>query len=157
MPVEYIATFFCISNDRYPPHDYSLILQAHEAIIEGYEDVWIAGTTTVLGGMIAKSMAYSEDNEYALVLTSVGDCKAYHWYELSLYPKPPLPPLTQRSSQSGRVTDVTFGNRRNVRDARDPGGRLGPYVNNVHADITHDRNKTAYSHSTHALTTLVCN
>jgi len=33
------------------------------------------------------------------------------------------------------VEDITTGNRRNVHDARDPGGRLGPYVGEGNPDL----------------------
>lgn len=77
---------------------------------------------------------FRDDREYALVFASVGDCKAFHW-----------------SYQSGRVTDITFGNRLNVRDARDPGGRLGPYVGQGEPDL---RNLKCYFHPCHEGTSL---
>lgn len=52
------------------------------------------------------------------VCASVGDCKAFHWNE-----------------QSSVVTDVTYGNRKNAIDARDCGGRLGPYLDGGQPDL----------------------
>ncbi|PRP82669.1 protein phosphatase 2C-related protein [Planoprotostelium fungivorum] len=49
------------------------------------------------------------DPKWAFVCISVGDCKAFHY-----------------SAQTKRVIDITEGNRGNLQDASDPGGRLGP-------------------------------
>lgn len=45
------------------------------------------------------------------VVASLGDCKAFHYMH-----------------RSNEFTDITEGNRQNLTDARDPGGRLGPYI-----------------------------
>jgi hypothetical protein len=45
------------------------------------------------------------------VCVSLGDCKAFHY-----------------SQRLRTFTDITEGNRQNLTDARDPGGRLGPYI-----------------------------
>eukprot|EP00026_Physarum_polycephalum_P005905 Phypoly_transcript_05944.p1 GENE.Phypoly_transcript_05944~~Phypoly_transcript_05944.p1 ORF type:complete len:576 (+),score=97.47 Phypoly_transcript_05944:116-1843(+) len=50
-------------------------------------------------------------NKWVFVCVSLGDCKAFHY--------------SQRLQQ---FTDITEGNRQNLTDARDPGGRLGPYI-----------------------------
>jgi hypothetical protein len=50
---------------------------AHEKIIEGKENVWDAGTTTMLGGMIVE--LDGAQGKWALICGSVGDCKAFHY------------------------------------------------------------------------------
>lgn len=102
---------------------------AHEAIVKGRDDIWLAGTTTLLAGMLvqvhASSAADSAVPEWALVCASVGDCKCFVWN-----------PTTKTA------VDVTLGNRRNLRDASDPGGRIGPFVEpHGHPDL---RNLAAY-------------
>jgi len=47
--------------------------------------------------------------KWAFVCVTIGDCKAFHY-----------------SPASRTVTDITEGNRGNINDASDPGGRLGP-------------------------------
>jgi hypothetical protein len=89
-------------------------MMAHKKIIAPKEDVWDAGTTTLLGGVvmpIAESPADSK--QWAFVCASVGDCKAF------LY-----------SSLTKRFHEITAGNRNNLTDASDCGGRLGPYKGN---------------------------
>jgi len=49
--------------------------------------------------------------KWGFVCCSVGDCKAFHY-----------------SVKRDKVMDITLGNRINVTDVRDPGGRLGPYL-----------------------------
>jgi hypothetical protein len=87
---------------------------AHERIIEGLEgeQVWDAGTTTLIGGVLLPldEGTGPHDPRYGLVVASVGDCKCFVY-----------------SPREGRTVDVTLGNRGGI-DATDPGGRLGPYV-----------------------------
>jgi len=59
-------------------------------------------------------------------VASVGDCKAFHW-----------------DSKTRQVTDITEGNRSNLTDASDPGGRLGPYLEEGSPDL---RNLDLYLH-----------
>lgn len=54
---------------------------------------------------------------------SIGDCKAFKF------------------SADGQVTEITEGNRQNVSDARDPGGRIGPHLNDGSPDL---RNLSVY-------------
>jgi hypothetical protein len=97
---------------------------ANDAIIEGKskEDLWSCGTTTLMAGILAE--VDGDAGEWALVCVSVGDCKAFVWNE-----------------KYERCVDVTAGNRRNLRDARDPGGRLGPYLE---GDLPDLRNLASY-------------
>lgn len=74
---------------------------AHEQVVNAG-----AGTTTLLAGILMEVDPNSD--EWALVAASVGDCKALVYMQ-----------------GADRCVDVTLGNRRNLRDARDPGGRLG--------------------------------
>lgn len=81
---------------------------AHDAIIL---DDDAAGTTTLCAGMIVPLETHSEDPEYGVVFANVGDCKAYIW-----------------NAETKAVVDLTSGNRTNLRDPKDPGGRLGPFI-----------------------------
>eukprot|EP01111_Echinosteliopsis_oligospora_P010716 TRINITY_DN3396_c0_g1_i1.p1 TRINITY_DN3396_c0_g1~~TRINITY_DN3396_c0_g1_i1.p1 ORF type:complete len:567 (-),score=176.41 TRINITY_DN3396_c0_g1_i1:303-2003(-) len=54
----------------------------------------------------------SAANQFIFVCVSLGDCKAFHF-----------------SQSKQEFKDITQGNRQNLTDARDPGGRLGPYIN----------------------------
>eukprot|EP00013_Stygamoeba_regulata_P026753 CAMPEP_0177651744 /NCGR_PEP_ID=MMETSP0447-20121125/12724_1 /TAXON_ID=0 /ORGANISM="Stygamoeba regulata, Strain BSH-02190019" /LENGTH=829 /DNA_ID=CAMNT_0019154871 /DNA_START=49 /DNA_END=2534 /DNA_ORIENTATION=- len=88
------------------------LTHAHECIIEGSEQAWWdVGTATVLGGVLLQlePVEGQVTNQFAFVCASVGDCKAYRY-----------------SARSKEFVDITAGNRYNF-DARDPGGRLGPY------------------------------
>ena len=97
---------------------------AQETIIEGRsrEEIWQAGTTAMLGGAIfevdQKDSSSSSTPQWMFLAISLGDCKAFLW-----------------DSQSKKVSDITDGNRGNVTDARDPGGRLGPYVGDGDPDL----------------------
>lgn len=95
---------------------------AHRAVIQGKEDVFMAGTTTLLAGVLAEVDA--EKQEWAAVVVSVGDCKCF---------------VYNRMTET--VSDLTMGNRSNLHDARDPGGRLGPYFDSGDPDL---RNLSAY-------------
>jgi len=114
----------------------------HFKICEGKDDVWEAGTTTLLGGMLIRvkktkeevkaeeKSDHREDHsgnghaskpdsfKWVWVCVSIGDCKAFHF-----------------NAKTQVVTDITKGNRRNIYDAKDCGGRLGPYVGNGQPDL----------------------
>lgn len=89
---------------------YDAINEAHRAVcakkIEG-EDA--AGTTTLLGGMLAKQ---EQGNQWVFTCVNVGDCKAFLF-----------------SMRTKTIMDITEGNRTSLKNARDPGGRLGGFVN----------------------------
>jgi len=55
---------------------------------------------------------------WGFVCASVGDCKAFHW-----------------SKSTNTVTDISSGNRMNVDNAKDCGGRLGPYLEGGKPDL----------------------
>lgn len=63
-------------------------------------------------------------SRWGFVFGSVGDCKAFLW-----------------KSRTNTVTDVTYTNRTESLDARDCGGRLGPYVDKGLPDL---RNLSLY-------------
>jgi serine/threonine protein phosphatase PrpC len=103
------------------------ITASHNAIIQGKEDVWDAGTTTLLGGIIVEikpnpnlnnNGSDLKINKWGFICVSVGDCKAYYW-----------------NSVTKKVTDITEGNRQNLTDPTDPGGRIGPYLNGGTPDL----------------------
>ena len=105
---------------------------AHNSIIAGKSDIWDAGTTTLIGGMLvaledsssSSSSSSSSDGSssssssaYGVCLLSIGDCKCFLW-----------------ERATARVRDITVDNRGNLLDATDPGGRLGPYVDGGQPD-----------------------
>eukprot|EP01120_Amphizonella_sp_Union-15-10_P009396 TRINITY_DN3542_c0_g1_i2.p1 TRINITY_DN3542_c0_g1~~TRINITY_DN3542_c0_g1_i2.p1 ORF type:complete len:403 (+),score=81.80 TRINITY_DN3542_c0_g1_i2:97-1305(+) len=101
------------------PHLVQALAYAHQAIIYDKEDVWMAGTTTLLGGVVLQiDNKGCTDPPWGLVCISIGDCKAFHY-----------------SWKEKKVCDVTAGNRLNITDARDPGGRIGPYVKDGEPDL----------------------
>lgn len=93
--------------------------EAHKKIVAGKEDIWEAGTTTLIGVLCLELEPEKEgDPTWGILCASVGDCKAF------------IASKTKRE-----VSDVTTGNRNNVVDGRDPGGRLGPYVGQGWPDL----------------------
>ena len=113
---------------------------ANLAISEGRES-YETGTTTFLGGLLleldnetdeecegdegAENPDGDEEPEYLFTCVNVGDCKAFHWR-----------PSTHV------VQEVTHSTRSDAKDASDPGGRLGPYLENARADL---RNLSLFS------------
>jgi len=94
--------------------------EAHNKIVEGKEDIWEAGTTTLLGALVLEFDNVSDDSipRWGFLCASVGDCKAF-----------------LVSHKRHQAMDITTGNRANVTDTRDPGGRLGPYVGHGWPDL----------------------
>jgi hypothetical protein len=92
---------------------------AHSKIVEGKADALDAGTTTLLAGMLVEltEQDRQDDLRYAFICGSLGDCKAF------LY-----------SPKSKTAVDVTARNRGGI-DAKDPGGRLGPYLDGGAPDV----------------------
>uniref|UniRef100_A0A6B2L696 PPM-type phosphatase domain-containing protein n=1 Tax=Arcella intermedia TaxID=1963864 RepID=A0A6B2L696_9EUKA len=99
---------------------------ANHCISYGKEDIWMAGTSTALGGLIVeleekKKKKKNETNNvppWAFVFLSIGDCKCFKW-----------------DCALKTCTDITAGNRVHVTDARDPGGRLGPQKKDGQPDL----------------------
>jgi len=83
--------------------------EAHRSI-EKDED---PGATTLLGGMMVRLV----DGGWGVVMVNIGDCKAFHYF-----------------ASGPAVIDVTEGNRSSLKNARDPGGRLGGYTEG-HPDL----------------------
>lgn len=92
--------------------------EAHKRIVAGKEDIWEAGTTTLIGALCLELETQEGEPRWGLLCASVGDCKAF---------------IAQQRTRE--VIDVTTGNRNNVVDGRDPGGRLGPYVGQGWPDL----------------------
>jgi len=100
----------------------------HHKICLDKEDIWEAGTTTLLGGLIIKLKKKEDPKaekeaedikpQYCFVFVSIGDCKVFHF-----------------SAKSREINDLTLGNRKNVYDLKDCGGRLGPYVGDGAPDL----------------------
>ena len=84
-------------------------MRAHGKILATKEECYEAGTTTVLAGVIVELDEPVEGKEFVFVCVSVGDCKAFRY-----------------SVKEKKFFEVTVGNRMNLTDARDCGGRLGP-------------------------------
>jgi len=134
-------------------HLVNALNSAHQAIVAMQNsDELVAGTTVILGGMIlevdikgslekdkdgALSPPYSSTRHHrssstytssvtsqitippwVFVGVSVGDCKAFHY-----------------SVRKKIVTDITAGNRGAKNEISDPGGRIGPYLNNDEPDL----------------------
>lgn len=92
--------------------------ESHYKIIEGKEDVSSAGTTTILGGVLVpiEKTALS-----IFMFVSVGDCKAFV--------------RKQVVGGGGRIIDLNMNARSNVSDAKDPGGRIGPFIKQELPDL----------------------
>ena len=115
--------------------------------MEGIDEemLFLAGSTTVIVGAIVpvaqpagianvKNRCKNKGFEYLFVCVSVGDCKAFH------------------VGKNGRYTEITVGNRRNISDACDPGGRLGSYKEDGSPDL---RNISCYWHPCNKEETIV--
>jgi hypothetical protein len=83
--------------------------EAHCKIVDGKNENRMAGTTTLLGGVVLPIR--SSLKLYHFVFASAGDCKAYWW---------------KRST--GKVVDLCVGSRGDLNDPKDPGGRIGPHT-----------------------------
>mmetsp|Transcript_14999 Transcript_14999/g.20981 ORF Transcript_14999/g.20981 Transcript_14999/m.20981 type:complete len:915 (+) Transcript_14999:136-2880(+) len=97
----------------------------HQAIVQGRneETLFLAGTTTMLAGIVLELETPQDGKPFVFVCCSIGDCKAYHY-----------------TPKHGRFDEITIGNRGGL-DVRDPGGRLGPYLDEGKPDL---RNLTLY-------------
>jgi len=96
----------------------SCLDSAHQAIIVDKPDIWMAGTSTVLGGVCLQISDSGAETGWMFVGVTIGDCKTFLW-----------------SQKTQVVKDLTQGNRMNITDPRDPGGRIGPYVKGGEADL----------------------
>ena len=93
---------------------------AHGEVVRGHADVWEAGTASLCGTVVVPS---GEEHWTATVVT-VGNVHAFLC-------SPRFPPL-----------EITAGSLALARNAADPGGRLGPYVDAGEADL---RNMQRYA------------
>jgi len=108
---------------------FQAIHAAQDAIIRSSEEMLAIGTTTLVGGAIIKldilnDSTIPQDYEWAFIGINVGDCKIYHW-----------------SVANKELIDITNGNRTNLTNASDPGGRLGPRSEDGKPDL---RNLNVY-------------
>jgi len=99
------------------------LMRAHDKIL-AKEESHDAGTTTVLAGVIVELDQPINSKGWAFVCVSVGDCKAFRY-----------------SVTKGTFSEITVGNRMNLTDARDCGGRLGPVDASLNPDL---RNLMSY-------------
>jgi len=125
------------SIDEFVSISLRILLKCHEAIVSNKcdEELYSVGTTTILLGAMFEikdqnnNVPNNNNNidktsgEWGIVIVSVGDCKAFKF------------------TATGEIFEITEGNRQNVSDARDPGGRIGPHLANGNADL---RNLGAY-------------
>jgi serine/threonine protein phosphatase PrpC len=102
-------------------------LAAHQKIVGGVDEdhLYSVGTSTMIAGMVMELAKPDKEGKWVFVFVSVGDCKAYLW-----------------SKKLGKAVDLTQGNRQNISDVRDPGGRLGPQLSKGAPDL---RNLSVYS------------
>jgi len=94
----------------------SALMDANEALYAGMSHRLESGMTALVGGLVLP--LEGTPNQHAFVCISVGDTKAFVW-----------------RAYKRKIFDVTSGNRTNLTSARDPGGRLGPYVNDHDPDL----------------------
>jgi len=93
-------------------HLITAIALAHYHILADKKILWMAGSTTGICGLMVE-LDRSKDSTlppWAFVFVSIGDCKCFRY-----------------NCESQVCEDVTSGNRKNITDPRDPGGRIGPY------------------------------
>jgi len=90
---------------------------ANAEIFKGLDpEADMIGTTTLMGGIILELEIDDDDEskqtipQYGFVYVSIGDCKAYHW-----------------SNITKSFSDITASNRTGTLSASDCGGRLGPH------------------------------
>lgn len=91
---------------------HGVVMGCHKRIIKGEKDLRQVGTTTICGGLLAQMVVgEGKTPTWAFLCISVGDCKVFKYSEVTR-----------------TLTDITWGNRADSRDASDPGGRIGPYI-----------------------------
>eukprot|EP01102_Stenamoeba_stenopodia_P017186 TRINITY_DN6125_c0_g1_i2.p1 TRINITY_DN6125_c0_g1~~TRINITY_DN6125_c0_g1_i2.p1 ORF type:complete len:684 (-),score=130.82 TRINITY_DN6125_c0_g1_i2:140-2191(-) len=98
-------------------HLYNALLKAHDQIIKGKKDLFMESGTTTFIGSISFELK-DRTPRWGVVTISVGESKLF------LY-----------SEKTKQITEVTSGNRRDISDWRDPGGRLGPYIDKGQPDL----------------------
>lgn len=92
---------------------------ANFSIYYDKDDVWSAGTSTFLGGVLMEvAPDEPQASPWIFEFISVGDCKAFRY-----------------DSRVKKCFDITVGNRNNLSDPRDPGGRLGPQTRQGGPDL----------------------
>jgi len=99
-------------------HLVNSVAYSHFSIFHDKKDVRSAGTTTALGGLLVEVADPEANTEWVFVGVSIGDCKCFK-FDVS----------------TKTCVDVTAGNRMNITDARDPGGRLGAYTREGDPDL----------------------
>eukprot|EP01121_Diplochlamys_sp_Union-15-3_P003050 TRINITY_DN12888_c0_g1_i1.p1 TRINITY_DN12888_c0_g1~~TRINITY_DN12888_c0_g1_i1.p1 ORF type:complete len:253 (-),score=44.97 TRINITY_DN12888_c0_g1_i1:13-771(-) len=105
------------------------IQEAHEKIVEGLEgkSVWLAGTTTLCGGILMKVMQDKDPwlSEWGFICVNVGDCKAFLYSPKRTDESLKLTNKEGNTTTEIKVIDITEGNRPSL-DPTSCGGRLGP-------------------------------
>lgn len=91
---------------------------AHARIIAEInpDEIWTIGQTTLLCGVMVP-LLNNKNYKWGIVFFTVGDCKLFLYNEFA------------------GARDLTYGNRANARNAKDTGGRLGPYVDGGQPDL----------------------
>ena len=93
--------------------------------------------------MRSRSWTNGEIPRWCFIFISVGDCKAFLYSRRKVEEHICFPFSLKQTSvadklclnQKGTFQDITVGNRMEVNDPRDPGGRLGPYINDFDPDL----------------------
>lgn len=93
---------------------------ANYSISYDVKDPFSAGTTTTIAGVCMETAEPQDPSipKWVYVFITIGDCKVFKY-----------------DAQKRECCDVTVGNRMNVDDPRDPGGRLGPYKGKGDPDL----------------------
>lgn len=118
------------------------VAAAHNSVISGKDDVFTAGTTTLIGGVVFPLPGTVEGMSRRIRMPSAGGCTSP-----AMAPADgPLSNATPGAEfgvciasigdckcfhwdvATKRVHDITAGSRSDATDASDPGGRLGPYL-----------------------------
>jgi serine/threonine protein phosphatase PrpC len=92
------------------------LAMAHEMIVYDKQEPFEAGTTTI---NICLAFATPEGKKY-LMVAGVGDCKTF---------------IATKHVEKGYQVQEVIAAKREGSDAKDPGGRLGPYVESIHPDL----------------------
>jgi serine/threonine protein phosphatase PrpC len=109
------ASVALLDNLRDAKHHETELLHALASAHNSIMETRISGTTTILGGIIAPGESAAS---FRFLFVSVGDCKAYC-----------------RNGETGEVVDLNVVTRMSEQDAKDPGGRIGPFGKKGEPDL----------------------
>lgn len=91
------------------PHLVHAIALAHIAIVHDKEDVFMAGTTTLVGGLLVKNdVSKSDSPTFTLMAISVGDCKVRKRLLVILIGFPFLRTVSSKTKTSQKRDNSTY-------------------------------------------------